>query len=89
MSNETERSSQKTREGVVVKAAMDKTVTIAVTNLVKHSAYRKYIRRSKKFLAHDEDGMCAVGDTVKVISTRPLSKRKCWRVLEVVSKATV
>ena len=76
-----------TRVGLVVKAAMDKTVTVKVDRLVQHSQYGKIIRRSKKYLVHDQRGAAGVGDVVRIVECRPISKNKRWRLLEVVSKA--
>ena len=72
--------------GVVVSNAMDKSVVIEVTSLVSHKLYKKRIRRSSRFIAHDEKNICEVGDKVRIISTRPLSKRKRWEVAEIIQK---
>ena len=72
--------------GTVVSDAMDKSVVIEVTSLVSHRLYKKRIRRSSRFMAHDEKNICEVGDRVRIISTRPLSKRKRWEVAEVIQK---
>ncbi len=77
----------KTRVGTVVSNKMDKTVIVAVETLVKHPKFLKYIKRTKKFFAHDEKNVCSVGDKVKIVETRPLSKNKRWRVLEILKKA--
>ena len=76
------------RVGVVTTAKMEKTVVVAVERLVRHAFYRKTIRRTSTFMAHDELG-AAKGDTVRIVETRPLSKSKRWRVEEIVAKATV
>jgi small subunit ribosomal protein S17 len=76
-----------TKVGMVVKAAMDKTITVKVDRLKQHSQYKKIIRRSKKYLVHDESGQAGVGDTVRIVECRPLSKMKSWRLLEIISKA--
>jgi small subunit ribosomal protein S17 len=76
-----------TKVGVVIKAAMDKTVTVSVQRMMQHEAYKKYVRRNKKYLVHDEKGEAGVGDTVKIIECRPISKSKSWRLLEIISKA--
>jgi small subunit ribosomal protein S17 len=76
-----------TKVGMVVKAAMNKTVTVKVDRLMQHSQYKKIIRRSKKYLVHDETGEAGVGDTVRIVESRPLSKMKSWRLLEIISKA--
>ncbi|HHN64136.1 MAG TPA: 30S ribosomal protein S17 [Nitrospirae bacterium] len=72
--------------GKVVSDKMDKTVTVAVTRLQKHPLYKKYIKRITKFKAHDEGNVCRVGDTVKIIESRPLSKTKRWVVIEVLNR---
>ena len=66
---------------------MDKTVTVRIESVVQHSLYKKTIRRSKKYKAHDENNQCSIGDLVKIMETRPLSKDKRWRVVEVLEKA--
>ena len=76
-----------TKIGMVVKAAMDKTVTVRVDRQMQHRQYKKIIRRSKKYLVHDEKGLAGVGDKVKIIESRPISKSKTWRLLDVISKA--
>ena len=88
----TETDSKKTgqrkhQQGMVVSAKMQKTVLVAVTRQVKHPQYGKYVRRVKKYMAHDERGECGIGDLVQIVETRPLSKRKCWRVQKIVTKA--
>jgi small subunit ribosomal protein S17 len=70
----------------VVSDKMDKTVVVAVTRLFQHPKYKKTIKKVTKFKAHDEDNRCRIGDTVKIIETRPLSKEKRWRVLEILEK---
>lgn len=84
---ETKRRLRKTRQGVVVSTKMAKTAVVAVTRQVRHPIYGKFIRKTKKYYAHDERGQCAVGDTVKIVETRPLSKLKRWRLAEIVVKA--
>lgn len=81
------RGQRKIRTGRVVSDRMNKTVVVQIERLVRHPLYRKYIRRRGKLYAHDEKNECKVGDTVKVIESRPLSKLKCWRVLEIVARA--
>lgn len=81
------RGSRKERVGLVVGNKMDKTVTVAVKRLVPHPLYNKVLRRTKKYHAHDEDNVCNVGDLVRIRETRPLSKTKCWRMVEIVKKA--
>jgi len=81
------RGQRKIRTGQVVSDRMDKTVVVMVERFVEHPKYRKHIRRRSKLYAHDEKNACHIGDTVKVIETRPLSKLKRWRVVEIVSRA--
>ena len=81
-------SKRMTKVGVVVSNKMQKTVVVAVENLVKHGMYQKYIKRTNKFLAHNEDSNLGVGDRVLIEETRPLSKRKRWNVREVLEKAS-
>jgi small subunit ribosomal protein S17 len=81
-----ERGIRKTRVGFVVSDKMDKTVVVAVERLVKHPLYKKYVKQTKKFKAHDEENTCNIGDKVKIMETRPLSKTKRWRVVEIVEK---
>lgn len=82
-----ESAKQKSRVGVVVSNSMDKTIVVAVERLVKHAFYKKYIKRTTKFKAHDNSNECQVGDKVKIIETRPLSKTKRWRLVDIVEKA--
>ena len=82
-----ESSRVRSIQGSVVSAAMDKTITVLVERKVKHPLYKKYIRRSTKLHAHDENNECAMGDTVLIESCRPMSKSKCWKLVEVVTKA--
>ena len=84
-----ERGNRKVRYGVVVSDKMEKTVTVSVENHFRHPLYGKITKMSKKYKAHDEDNVCAVGDRVKIMETRPLSKDKRWRVVEIVEKAPV
>ncbi len=81
-----ERGIRKTNVGVVVSDKMDKTVVVSVERLVKHPRYEKYIKRTKKFKAHDENNECQIGDVVRIMETRPLSKTKRWRVVEIIEK---
>lgn len=83
----TERALRKTRIGTVVSDKMDKTVVVAVQRLVKHPLYGRIIKLTKKFKAHDELNECKVGDKVKLMETRPLSKDKRWRVVNIIEKA--
>lgn len=82
-----ERALRKVRVGVVVSNKMDKTVTVAVERKIKHPMYGKFLKRTTKFHAHDEANTCGIGDTVKIMETRPLSKTKRWRLVEVVERA--
>ena len=84
-----ERGSRKTRVGTVVSDKMDKTVVVSVSRTTRHPLYGKIIRRTKRFKAHDEVNQCRVGDKVKIMETRPLSKDKRWRVTEVIEKAKI
>ena len=81
------RGSRKERVGMVVSNKPDKTVTVSVETLVRHPLYKKRVRRSKRFLVHDERNEARVGDTVRIIETRPLSSRKRWRLASIVSRA--
>ncbi|MBR6735965.1 MAG: 30S ribosomal protein S17 [Oscillospiraceae bacterium] len=83
----TERNLRKTRVGTVVSDKMDKTVVVAVVDSVKHPLYKKIVKRTVKFKAHDEQNACGVGDKVEIMETRPLSKDKRWRVVEIIEKA--
>lgn len=81
------RNLRKERVGTVTSNSMDKSITVAVSRKVKHSIYGKFIGKTTKFMAHDEKNECGVGDTVKIMETRPLSKNKCWRLVEIIEKA--
>lgn len=82
-----ERNLRKERVGIVVSDKMDKTIVVAVSERIKHPLYKKIVNRTKKFKAHDENNACGVGDKVLIQETRPLSKDKCWRLVEIVEKA--
>ena len=82
-----ERALRKTRVGMVVSDKMNKTVVIAIEDNVKHPVYGKIIKHTLKVHAHDEDNTCGIGDKVKIMETRPLSKTKRWRVVEIIEKA--
>ncbi len=84
---EKQRASRKTRVGKVVSDKMDKTVVVAVERSMKHPLYKKIIKRTQKLKAHDENNECREGDRVKIMETRPLSKEKRWRVVEIIEKA--
>lgn len=78
---------KRSRIGYVVSDKMDKTVVVSVETHVSHPLYKKYIKRTKKFKAHDENNECRIGDKVKIMETRPLSKEKRWRVFEIIERA--
>ena len=82
-----ERNLRKVRVGKVVSDKMDKTIVVAVEDHVKHPLYKKIVKRTYKLQAHDENNECNIGDTVKVMETRPLSKNKRWRLVEIMEKA--
>ena len=82
-----QRGLRKTRVGVVVSDKMDKTIVVAIRTRVKHPLYGKIMNRTEKFKAHDENNECGIGDTVRIMETRPLSKDKRWRLVEIVEKA--
>jgi len=82
-----DRNLRKTRTGKVVSDKMDKTVVVTVEDHVKHPLYKKIVKRSSKLKAHDEKNECGIGDTVKIMETRPLSKDKRWRLVEIIEKA--
>lgn len=82
-----ERGRQQVKTGTVVSTKMDKTVVVTVKNTVTHSLYHRSMKRTKKFHAHDEENRCKVGDVVEIVSSRPLSKTKRWRVREIVKRA--
>ena len=81
------RGMRKTRTGVVVSDKMDKTIVVKLSTRVKHPLYSKYINKTTKIKAHDENNECGIGDTVKVMETRPLSREKRWRLVEIIEKA--
>jgi small subunit ribosomal protein S17 len=83
----TTRAARKVREGIVTSNAMDKTVVVTVTERVRHARYNKFVMRTKKLHAHDEANDAGVGDKVRVMETRPLSKNKRWRLVEIVERA--
>lgn len=82
-----ERGNRKTRIGKVVSDKMDKTIVVAIETLVRHPLYKKSIKRTTKFKAHDENNECKVGDKVLIMETRPLSKEKRWRLVEILERA--
>lgn len=82
-----ERNLRKVRQGVVVSDKMEKTVVVAIETMVQHPLYGRIVKQTKKFKAHNEHNEARLGDTVRIMETRPLSKEKCWRVVEIVKKA--
>jgi small subunit ribosomal protein S17 len=81
-----ERKLRKERIGVVVSNKMDKSILVTVNRRVKHPMYGKFVKKSTKLMAHDEKNSCNIGDTVKIMETRPLSKDKCWRLVEIIER---
>ena len=81
------RGYRKTRIGEVVSDKMDKTIVVAIKTKVRHPLYGKMVNRTRKFKAHDENNECGIGDTVKIMETRPLSKTKRWRLVEIIERA--
>ena len=84
---EDKRNLRKERVGVVTSDKMDKSIVVAQVTKVKHPLYGKFVLKTKKFLAHDETNDCNIGDTVRIMETRPLSKSKCWRLVEIIERA--
>jgi small subunit ribosomal protein S17 len=82
-----ERNLRKERIGVVSSSKMDKSIVVSVERRVKHPIYGKFVKKTKKFVAHDEENTCNPGDTVRIMETRPMSKRKCWRLVEILERA--
>lgn len=81
------RNLRKVRVGKVVSDKMDKSIVVSVERRVKHPVYGKYVKKTSRFMAHDEENTCGIGDTVRIMETRPLSKRKRWRLVDVLEKA--
>ena len=81
------RTSRKEKVGLVTSNKMTKTIVVSVERQIKHPKYGKFIKRTSKFMAHDEKNESNIGDTVRIVETRPLSKNKCWRLVEIVEKA--
>ena len=81
------RGLRKTRTGVVIKNGMDKSITISIERRIAHPIYKKYFKKTTKLMAHDEKNECKIGDVVKIMETRPISKNKNWRLVEIVEKA--
>lgn len=82
-----QRNLRKEKTGVVVSNKMDKSIVVAVARKVKHPIYGKFVSKTTKFVAHDEENTCGEGDTVRIQETRPLSKNKCWRLVEIIERA--
>ena len=82
-----ERNLRKERIGVVTSNKMEKSIVVLVERKVKHPKYGKFVKKSTKFMAHDEKNECNIGDTVRIMETRPLSKNKCWRLVEITERA--
>ena len=82
-----ERNLRKERLGTVVSNMMDKSIVVLVERKVKHPKYGKFVKKSTKFMAHDEKNECNIGDFVRIMETRPLSKNKCWRLVEIIERA--
>ena len=82
-----ERNLRKERIGLVVSNKMDKSINVLVERKVKHLKYGKFVKKTSKFMAHDEKNECGIGDTVRIMETRPLSKNKCWRLVEIIERA--
>jgi small subunit ribosomal protein S17 len=87
MEENKERNLRKERIGVVVSNKMDKTIVVAEKRKVKHPIYGKFLNKTTKFHVHDESNTCNIGDTVRIMETRPLSKSKCWRLVEIIERA--
>ena len=81
------RKLRKERVGLVVSDKMDKSIVVVVERKVKHPIYGKFVKRTSKFIAHDEKNDCNIGDTVRIMETSPLSKNKCWRLVEIIERA--
>ena len=84
---EEKKSLRKQRVGVVTSAKMDKSITVSIQRRLRHPIYGKFVKKTKKFMAHDEKNECNVGDTVRIMESRPLSKRKRWRLVEILERA--
>ena len=84
---EENRNKRKVREGLVTSNKMEKSIVVSVERKLKHPKYGKFLKRTTKLMAHDEKNECTIGDKVKVMETRPLSKNKCWRLVEIIEKA--
>ncbi|MBR3178952.1 MAG: 30S ribosomal protein S17 [Clostridia bacterium] len=84
---EEQRGYRKTRVGIVTSDKMDKTIVVSIKTKVRHPLYGKMVNRTRKFKAHDEENQCGIGDTVRIMETRPISKDKRWRLVEIIEKA--
>jgi small subunit ribosomal protein S17 len=82
-----ERNLRKEKTGLVISNKMEKSIVVQVERMIKHAKYGKFVKRTSKFMAHDEMNECNIGDTVKIAETRPLSKDKCWRLVEIIERA--
>jgi small subunit ribosomal protein S17 len=87
METTVKRNLRKEKIGTVTSNKMEKSIVVAVERKVKHPKYKKFVKRTSKFMAHDEKNECSIGDVVRIMETRPLSKSKCWRLVEIVEKA--
>jgi small subunit ribosomal protein S17 len=87
MEAKTTRSLRKERIGLVTSNKMDKSITVQVERRVKHPMYKKFVKKTNRFSAHDEKNECNIGDTVRIMETKPLSKNKCWRLVEIIERA--
>lgn len=81
------RNLRKERTGIVTSNGMQKSIVVSIENKIKHGKYGKFVKQTSKFVAHDEKDDCNVGDTVRIMETKPLSKRKCWRLVEIIERA--
>jgi len=82
-----QRKLRKERVGLVSSVSMDKSIVVSVERRVQHPRYEKFVKKTSRFIAHDEKNACNVGDTVSIMETRPISKRKCWRLIKIIEKA--
>lgn len=87
MEQTTKRSIRKEKTGIVVSNKMTKSIVVSVESKVKHPKYGKFVKKTSTFMAHDEKNECNIGDTVRIMETRPLSKSKCWRLVEILERA--
>lgn len=87
METTTNRNLRKERTGLVVSNKMEKSIVVTIERKVKHPKYGKFVKKTTKFVAHDEENSCNIGDTVRIMETRPISKNKCWRLVEIIERA--